>query len=65
MKRLIENTTTDVNLETKEKQTAVHLAAGINRGDIVRELVRVGAVGDQGDKFRRTPVMLAIRNHNN
>lgn len=52
------------NSETKEKFTILHLAAGGGCLDTVRMIIDKG-VHLTNDCFRRSPLMIALRNHHN
>jgi ankyrin repeat protein len=54
----------DINTETKDKQTALHLAAGIGNTNIINTLIAHSAYVDYYDRCKRTPFMFAIRNNN-
>lgn len=56
--------TVDVNTETKDKQTALHLAAGVGNPRIIKTLLTHGAYVDYYDRCKRTPFMFALRNNN-
>lgn len=61
---MIEYTSVDINAQTKDKQTAVHLAAGTGNVKILSMLLARNAYTDYYDRCKRTPFMFAIRNNN-
>lgn len=61
---MVEYLSVDINAETKDKQTAVHLAAGTGNVRILRILLAKNAYTDYYDRCKRTPFMFAIRNNN-
>lgn len=61
----LRNSHVNFNLETKEKQTAMHLACGVGNIEIFRALLVARISLDACDRHNRTPIMMAIRNHNN
>lgn len=62
---MLDYPTVDINVETKDKQTPLHLAAATNNLSILNLLLTHGAHPDYYDKCRRTPLMIAIRNNSN
>jgi ankyrin repeat protein len=54
----------DINTETKDKQTALHLACGTGNVQIIGILIARGAYADYYDRCKRTPFMFALRNNN-
>jgi ankyrin repeat protein len=61
---MMEDQLVDKNIETKEGMNVLHLAAGTGQKDVVKMLLEKG-IGIEPDNFRRTPLMLAIRNNHN
>lgn len=64
LRLLLEEPSTNASSETREKQTGLHLAAGLGHIQMFSLLLSKGLYIDAIDKFRRTPLMFAIRNHN-
>jgi ankyrin repeat protein len=54
----------DINTETKDKQTTLHLACGTGNLQIISILMACGAYVDYYDRYKRTPFMFAVRNSN-
>ena len=61
---MMEDQLVDKNIETKEGMNVLHLAAATGQKDVVKMLLEKG-IGIEPDNFRRTPLMLAIRNNHN
>ena len=52
-------------METKEGMNIFHIAAGNGQKDLVKNLLERGFNPEQPDNYRRTPLMIAIRNYQN
>ncbi len=61
---MMEDQLVEKNIETKEGMSVLHLAAATGQKDVIKLLLEKG-INIEPDNFRRTPLMLAIRNNHN
>lgn len=61
---LLDDQLIEKNIQTKEGMNVLHLAAGTGQKDVVKMLLEKGIMVEP-DNYRRTPIMMAIRNNHN
>ena len=64
VKVLLNDRLVDPALETRDRLTSLHLAAGVGNIHIVRELLEKEHPIDCRDRYKRTPLFFSIRNNN-